>query len=623
MLILFLSLWTIAAMLIFTDPKNETTRWAGLIAFFSGFGGLGVVWRESVVSFLELYTGSDSAIYNFFAFFSGLFASFSYYLAPYAFLVYSILNADWTREKIVGRKRILMLVLLLPAVFMYILFPVEPYFLPPFYILVVWVVPYILVANTLLIYSFLREKNLELRRQKLLCCMLLVIPTLISMCTNFIFPAMGVKNAYLYNTGVIAAVFIVFVIAAIKYGIMGVQLKFEKYRYAALDSIMDHISDAFVVVDEKYKITRYNQKFKDYFGEFELNQDFICAIKNSSLSDMTDMLVGHINNAKAFKKTLLFEGHIIDGEDYIKFFTIEVTPIDLAGKHFETVILFKDITQHKNMLALIEQNQKQRIENERLFTLSQLIGGIAHNLKTPLMASSGGIEIISNNTQKMKQLIDEMNITDEKKTLYNKDIIGEMEVWQDRLREYISYMNEVVTTVKDQAISVADDPENYFEVKKIVDRVNILMRHETKKASCIMKFELNVEEDLKIKGDINYIIQVLNNLISNAIDSYENMKCGIIEIKIEQNFSDKIDIIVKDYGKGIKNNVKNKLFKQMVTTKGKNGTGLGLYISKSVITSKFNGEIRVESAEGKGSSFIITIPIGGENNEQQVKYSDS
>lgn len=616
MLILFLSLWTIAAILIFTDLKNETTRWAGLIAFFSGFGGLGVVWRESVVPFLALYTGSDSAIYNFFAFLSGLFASFSYYLAPYSFLIYSIVNSDWLKERITGIKRILILILLLPVVFMYILFPVRPYFLPSFYLLVLWVVPYILVANTLLIYSYLREKNLELRRQKLLSCMLLVIPTLISMLTNFIFPARGVKNAYLYNGWVIIAVFVTFVIAAVRYGIMGVKLKFEKYRYAALENIMDHITDAFVVIDEKYKITRLNQTFKDYFGEFELNRDFLCTINKSLLADMEDMLIGNINNAKTFKKTLSFEGHIVNGEAFDKYFTVEVTPIALAGKHFETVILFKDITQQKNMMVLIEQNQNQRIENERLFTLSQLIGGIAHNLKTPLMASSGGIEIISNNTHKMKQLIDEMNISDEQKTLCSKDIIEETEIWQNRLRDYISYMNEVVSTVKGQAISPIDDPENYFEVKKIMDRVNILMRHEIKKASCIMKYELNVEEDLKVKGDINYLIQVLNNLISNAIDAYEDKKGGIIEIKIEQNFSDKIDIIVKDYGKGIKNDVKNKLFKQMITTKGKNGTGLGLYISKSVIMSKFNGEIRVESDECKGSSFIITIPIGGRNNER-------
>ena len=55
--------------------------------------------------------------------------------------------------------------------------------------------------------------------------------------------------------------------------------------------------------------------------------------------------------------------------------------------------------------------------------------------------------------------------------------------------------------------------------------------------------------------------------------------------------------------------VQNKLFKEMITTKGKNGTGLGLYMSYSTIKGKFNGNITFESKEGVGTTFTITIPI--------------
>ena len=66
---------------------------------------------------------------------------------------------------------------------------------------------------------------------------------------------------------------------------------------------------------------------------------------------------------------------------------------------------------------------------------------------------------------------------------------------------------------------------------------------------------------------------------------------------------------IKDYGCGIPQKVKDKLFKEMVTTKGKNGTGLGLYMSYSTIKAHFNGDIIVESEEGKGTTFKILIPI--------------
>ena len=59
----------------------------------------------------------------------------------------------------------------------------------------------------------------------------------------------------------------------------------------------------------------------------------------------------------------------------------------------------------------------------------------------------------------------------------------------------------------------------------------------------------------------------------------------------------------------MKEEVQNKLFKEMITTKGKNGTGLGLYMSYSTIKGKFNGDLKFESKEGKGTTFTITIPI--------------
>ena len=60
---------------------------------------------------------------------------------------------------------------------------------------------------------------------------------------------------------------------------------------------------------------------------------------------------------------------------------------------------------------------------------------------------------------------------------------------------------------------------------------------------------------------------------------------------------------------GLPNSVKEKLFKEMITTKGKNGTGLGLFMSYSNIRAHFNGNIRFESEEGKGSTFYIELPI--------------
>lgn len=606
----------IAAILILTDIKNESTRWGGLIAFFAGCGGLGIVWRENVVPFLTPYISNTTVSY-FVALLGGIFASFAYYFGPYALLMFSIETADWLKERIVSKKRIISLILLVPIASMYILFPVEPFYRISFRLLVLCIAPYILVANILLVCSYFKEKDLRLRQQKFLNCVIVVIPTFISMFMNFILPALGFKSTY--SPFVIVIVFCIFIVAAVRYGVMGVKLKFDKYRNVFLENVMEHITDGFIVVDEKSRVTRFNQTYVEHFGEIRIDQDLISMLENNLLFvQIKGNLMDNIKKAKDLNKIVRFEGHICNENNYDRYFTVEVSPINITDKYLGTVVLFKDITEHKRMIGLIEQNQNQLIENERLFTLNQLVGGIAHNLKTPLMASSGGIEIISNDTEKMKEIIMESD-----NTQLNKEIFEEMEIWHNRLRDYISYMNEVVNTVKGQAISISDDSETYFEVKKIIDRVNILMKHELNKASCKIEYESSVDENLSIKGNINYMIQVINNLISNAIDSYGNGESGIIEIKIQEKLSDKIDIIVKDYGKGISEEIKRKLFKQMITTKGKDGTGLGLYISKSIITSKFNGEISVESVEGEGSSFIITIPTGGDDSEYHTKYSNS
>ena len=76
--------------------------------------------------------------------------------------------------------------------------------------------------------------------------------------------------------------------------------------------------------------------------------------------------------------------------------------------------------------------------------------------------------------------------------------------------------------------------------------------------------------------------------------------------KIENKY---IIISVRDYGPGLPEAVKDKLFKEMITTKGKNGTGLGVFMSYSIIKGKFNGDIKYSSEPGKGTEFDIYLPF--------------
>ena len=73
-------------------------------------------------------------------------------------------------------------------------------------------------------------------------------------------------------------------------------------------------------------------------------------------------------------------------------------------------------------------------------------------------------------------------------------------------------------------------------------------------------------------------------------------------------YNNNLVISVRDYGPGLPDKVKKKLFKEMITTKGKNGTGLGLYMSYSNIKAHFGGDIKVETEAGRGTTFNIILP---------------
>ena len=73
--------------------------------------------------------------------------------------------------------------------------------------------------------------------------------------------------------------------------------------------------------------------------------------------------------------------------------------------------------------------------------------------------------------------------------------------------------------------------------------------------------------------------------------------------------NDSIVITVSDHGSGMTKEIKNKLFKEMITTKGHNGSGLGLFMSYSTIKGNFKGDINFESELGKGTTFNIILPV--------------
>lgn len=303
-----------------------------------------------------------------------------------------------------------------------------------------------------------------------------------------------------------------------------------------------------------------------------------------------------LNNITEGMKAIIANQNDIDAKK------LPITSNDIVG---ELVKSFNDI-QGLTMqnIEKIHNNQSQLVEQERLASLGQMIGGIAHNLKTPIMSIAGATEAIQDLTTELDNSIGNPIVTNQD----FHDIAKDYEEWISKIKNYTEYMSDIITAVKGQAVNLSSDTEANFTIAELFKRVNILMKHELKNSIIYLNVTVNMDENQLIKGDINSLVQVINNMISNSIQAYN----GKTEqtIKLNATLEDQSVIIsVQDNASGLPKKVKEKLFKEMITTKGKNGTGLGLYMSYSTIKANFNGNITVESEEGKGTKFNIILPI--------------
>ena len=284
---------------------------------------------------------------------------------------------------------------------------------------------------------------------------------------------------------------------------------------------------------------------------------------------------------------------------------IGVLPVTSNDEIGQLTVAFNQIQQtSKKNIDTIKSNQSQLIEQERLASLGQMIGGIAHNLKTPIMSISGVAEGLQNLTTELDNSIGNPVVTNDDFHDIAKDYFN----YITKIKEYSEYMSDIITAVKGQATNLSNDTESSFTISELLKRVNILMRHELKNAIIYLNITVNMNENTIINGDVNILVQVINNMISNAIQAYNGKTEQTIELNATQD-EHSVIISIQDHADGIPKNIAQKLFKEMVTTKGKNGTGLGLYMSYSTIKGHFNGNITFETEEGKGTVFKISLPI--------------
>ena len=463
--------------------------------------------------------------------------------------------------------------------------------------------PYMIIHNiysyTLLFLGVIQMVNVASKNSGFFSkqTLLIVVGISIPLITN-ILGTLKIISMTVYITPIsFAFTMLFFALSIFKFKFLGV-------APVALQTIVNRISDSYLVLNENLLITDFNSTFLKTFNlsASDIREENI--LEFLSTHKQYDMnlpkLENSLNRVKHSSETIVFEQHF---KKINKYFTVEINNILVKGNSLGILMLFKDITQHKLDMQALKDNQDILIERERLASLGQLIGGIAHNLKSPIMSISGATEGLTDLIKEYEESIVDKDVTIDDYLA----IANDMKDWISKIKSYLEYMSDIITAVKGQAVALSENTVDSFTVEELTKRVDILMKHELKKALITLNLDLKVPTSLMIHGNINGLVQVINNMISNAIQAYKGKEGQTIDLIITQEKNDVI-VSVRDYAGGLPKEVQEKLFKEMITTKGKDGTGIGLFMSYSNIRAHFNGDITYSTEEGKGTIFNIILP---------------
>ncbi len=269
---------------------------------------------------------------------------------------------------------------------------------------------------------------------------------------------------------------------------------------------------------------------------------------------------------------------------------ILVLAYKLLKKDLEIYKINKNL--QKRVDNAVEENRRKDmliIEQSKLSAMGEMINSIAHQWRQPLNRIS----------------LEVTNI--EEDFSYNELDQQSLNQYSSTIQDNIQYLSKVIDDFRDFYKPI--DKNEEIELLSAVQSVVAMFKSESNEKHIIISITDDLISSFKIKFWREFK-QVLVNLISNSIDSIENIheRHGTIFINLKEkdNF---IVIEIGDNGKGINIDIANKIFEPYFTTKiNGEGTGMGLYVSKITIETNMNGTISFQDNSPRGAIFIIKLP---------------
>lgn len=290
MLFMLFTIWALALLVLFTDPRRTSIRWGSATAFVGGGGFLSAVIDEILLPRFQDQLEHVPAMGSALILLSRT-ASFVCQVGlPYTFLMFAVHSDDSLPRK---TKRIVQFAALVPPLIMLAITPIYPMLSFNYWIMVAWVIPYFLAASAILIMLYRREKDPLVKKTSFFTNILIIVPLFFVFVFIYVMRTQNDYEAWRYNSLVVAVQFILIVAISLKYGFLGVKLRVEKKR---LDSTLRALTSGAQIVNhtiknEVGKISLYADRIATYADETNqpgLKED--AAVLHQSTQHILDMM---------------------------------------------------------------------------------------------------------------------------------------------------------------------------------------------------------------------------------------------------------------------------------------------------------------------------------------------
>jgi len=254
-------------------------------------------------------------------------------------------------------------------------------------------------------------------------------------------------------------------------------------------------------------------------------------------------------------------------------------------------------------LEKLHQFQGQLVESEKMASLGDMVAGVAHEVNTPIGLGVTASTLLSDR-------LDEIKASFEDRTLKSSQLKRFLSDGQENIGIIYRNLNRaanLISSFKKVAVDQSSEEDRTFNVSELIDEVILTLAPQLNNNPTTL--DIHCPADILVTSKPGPINQVLINLIVNSlIHAFDEDMQGAISIDI-MVLSGQLHIQYKDNGKGVDENVKNKIFDPFITTKrGEGGSGLGLHLVYNLVTQALGGSIQFESSLGHGVFFDIVFP---------------